>query len=121
MNISESELVVLQILWQSSPLTIGQIIARIPESKDWHDNTIKTLTGRLLKKGHISRQKDGRQYFYSPNTSKEDVLTSATKSFMQKFFDGQVGPLIAHFAAHKSLQKSDIEAIDEIIKELKND
>ncbi|WP_223786565.1 BlaI/MecI/CopY family transcriptional regulator [Marinicella meishanensis] len=121
MNISEAEFVILDILWDHPPLTIGQIIARVPEAQQWHESTIKTMVARLTKKGHISRAKDGKQYFYQAVTKKSAVLADESKSFIHKFFAGNVGPLMAYFAKHKNLTAADIEQINQIIKELKDD
>ena len=59
MNISNSEQQLLDILWQESPLTVGQDIERVQASTDWHANTIKTMLTRLSKKGAVVRSKDG--------------------------------------------------------------
>lgn len=119
MNISKSELIVLQTLWDESPLTIGQVIQRVRRTVDWHDNTIKTLLGRLLEKEAVDRHKDGRQYFYEPLVSRDVVVTEETESLLQRFFDGRMPRLIAHFADTKKLSKTDVEEIEALLKRLK--
>ena len=69
MKISDSELILLNILWLESPLTVGQVIQRVQEKTDWHANTIKTLLSRLLKKQAVNRHKDGKRFFYSAEAS----------------------------------------------------
>lgn len=120
MNISESELTVITTLWQQSPMTIGQIIERVQQNTDWHDNTIKTLVSRLLKKNHISRVKDGRQFFYSPITQQNEVAEVESKQLLNRFFKGKVSPLLAHFAENKKISQQELNEIESIIQELKN-
>ena len=119
MNISRSELVVLQTLWDESPLTVGQVIERVQKAVDWHDNTIKTLLSRLLEKEAVDRHKDGRQFFYEPLVSRDVVVTEEAEGLLERFFDGRMPQLVAHFAEGKKLSKADVEEIEAVIKRLK--
>ncbi|WP_179952029.1 BlaI/MecI/CopY family transcriptional regulator [Marinicella rhabdoformis] len=121
MNIAESELTVISTLWKQSPLTIGQIIERVQHNTDWHDNTIKTLVNRLLKKGHISRVKDGRQFFYSPITEENQVAETESNQLLDRFFKGKLSPLLAHFAENKKITQQDLSEIENIIQNIKTD
>lgn len=119
MNISKAELEVLKTLWSDQPLTVGQIIERVQTSEDWHDNTIKTLLTRLYEKGAVDRKKDGRRFFYSPLVLKDDVVEKEAVGLLDRFFNGQMAPLLAHFADRKKLSKKDVAEIEKILKELK--
>lgn len=121
MNISNAELPVLEELWSESPLTVGQLIERVQENADWHDNTIKTLLSRLVKKEAVERYKDGRRFFYKAVVSREVVVSKESEGFLHKFFDGEVAPLVAHFADKKKLSRQDIKEIEKILSELKDD
>jgi len=119
LNISKAELRVLQVLWQEQPLTVGQIIERVQASEDWHDNTIKTLLVRLTEKKAVNRYKDGRRFFYAPLINKGDVVETEAAGLLERFFNGQMAPLVAHFAKRKKLTKKDIDEIEKILNELK--
>jgi BlaI family penicillinase repressor len=120
MKVANSELSVLQVLWHQQPLTIGQIISRIQQQTDWHENTIKTLVSRLHKKGLVTRVKDGRQFFYSPAIEEHQVIQEASSGFLQRFFDGKLSPLIAHFADQQQISADDIKEIEAILERMKN-
>lgn len=119
MNISKAELRVLQVLWQEQPLTVGQVIERVQQAEDWHDNTIKTLLTRLTEKAAVERYKDGRRFFYSPLVQKEEVVETEAAGLLERFFNGQMAPLVAHFAKRKKLSKKDVAEIEKILNELK--
>lgn len=121
MNITQSEQIILNVLWKDSPLTVGQIIERTQESTDWHENTIKTMLIRLTKKQAVSRVKDGKRFFYSPAVSKEKILTQESSGFLSRFFDGKMAPFLAHFAKNKKLSKEDLKEIEALLKKLKSD
>jgi BlaI family transcriptional regulator, penicillinase repressor len=119
MNISKSEHLVLEALWDASPLTVGQIVERVQAKTDWHENTIKTLLVRLAGKKAVRRRKDGKRFFYEPLITKEAVVATETEGLLSRFFGGQMPALVAHFAEQKKLSRRDIEEMEAILKQLK--
>ncbi len=119
MKLSNSEMLVLDVLWRESPLTVGQVIERVQQGSDWHANTIKTLLTRLMEKQAVDRHKDGRRFFYASAVSRVEIVSKETDGFLKQFFNGQMAPLIAHFADRNELSKTDIAEIEKILKDLK--
>ena len=120
MKISESELKILESLWTQSPLTVGQIIQRIQKHTDWHENTIKTLLTRLMKKKAVCRYKDGKRFFYSAKVERDIIVSQETENFLSKFFGGNMAPFVAHFNKTKKLSEEEITQLEVIIEELRN-
>ena len=50
-EISNAEFEVLDVLWDDHPATSNDVVVRLNDKKDWHEKTVKTLLGRLVKKG----------------------------------------------------------------------
>lgn len=120
MDLSKSEQRVLDVLWNDEhPLTVGQVIERLKGS-EWHENTIKTLLTRLVDKKAVARRRDGGRFFYRALVSRDAILTKESEGLLKRFFDGQMAPLVAHFADKRKLSKRDIEAIEKILAEIKN-
>jgi len=120
-SISEAESVVLAVLWRSSPLATDAIVAALAREQDWQESTIKTLLGRLVKKGAVQAEKDGRRYLYSPILSREDWLSSESEGLLGRLFGGRVAPLVAHFSKHKKLSRKDVADLKRLIQELEGD
>jgi BlaI family penicillinase repressor len=120
MELSKSEQRVIDVLWHEQPLTVGQIIERVQAQTDWHANTIKTLLTRLIEKKAVARRKDGGRFFYRAIVTREAMVTKESEGLLKRFFDGQMAPLVAHFADRRKLSKRDIEDIEKILAELKN-
>lgn len=118
MQISEAESVVMEVLWQRSPLTSEDVIAALVEHQHWQEATIKTLLNRLLNKGAIEAQKDGRRYLYSPRLRREDWVMGESESLLARLFDGRVAPLVAHFSQHRKLSASDVAELRRLVETL---
>ncbi len=112
--ISDAETVVLEVLWQHAPLTAQDIFNRI-EDQDWSMATVKTLINRLLKKGALTHTQNGRQYLYSPLIERDVFLKSRNRSFLQRFYQGKLGQLVAEFASHETLDDNEIREIRAIL------
>lgn len=117
-SITEAESVVMKILWQSSPIATEDIIAALEQPDKWHMSTVKTLLTRLLKKGAIRAQKDGRRYLYSPVMKRDQWLTDESTGLINRLFGGRIAPLVAHFSERKKLSKKDVAELKRLIQEL---
>jgi predicted transcriptional regulator len=112
---SDAERRVMEVLWQQSPQTSEEIIASLLEPTGWHEKTIKTLLNRLLGKGAISAQKEGRRYLYTPRLHREDWQQHESRSLLDRVFGGKVAPLLAHFSQHEKLSAKDIAELRKLI------
>ena len=121
MRIPAAESQVMEALWRRSPLTVDELIAELAPSQNWGPATVKTLVNRLLKKKAISSERgDGRQ-LYRPLVAREDYVQVESQNLLDRLFDGQLTPLVAHFASRRDLKPEDIERLKQLIEELDND
>ena len=118
MQISEAESVVMDVLWARSPLGADEVAQALAGRQDWQDATIKTLLNRLLNKGAIRAEKDGRRYLYSPLVKREDWVLAESRGLLERLFDGRVAPLVAHFSAHRKLSKKDVAELRKLLEEI---
>ncbi|MDO5504967.1 MAG: BlaI/MecI/CopY family transcriptional regulator [Pseudoxanthomonas suwonensis] len=116
-TISDAESVVMEILWQRQPLAADEVVAALAGRQDWAEPTIKTLLNRLLKKGAIRAERDGRRYLYSPVLRREAWVSDESESLLQRLFDGRLAPLVAHFGEQRKLSPQDIAELRRLIKE----
>lgn len=118
MAISEAESAVMQVLWNAHPLSAEDIVAALGDERQWQEATVKTLLNRLLNKGAIAAQKDGRRYLYSPLLQRDDYVHAQSKDLLDRLFGGRLAPLVAHFSAHEKLSRKDIAELKRLIGEL---
>ncbi len=119
-RISESEQAVMEVLWRDSPLAAAEVAARVNPSRGWSDRTVKTLLSRLLAKGVIAHEEDGRRYLYRPVVQREDYVAQESGKLIQRMFGGRVTPLVAHLAKRDLLTPRDIAEIEALLRELKS-
>jgi BlaI family transcriptional regulator, penicillinase repressor len=120
--VSEAEAQVMDVLWQVAPvqaadagLSTDEIAQALRGSQPWQLATVKTLLNRLLNKGAISAQQDGRRYLYRAVLQREAWLRTQSQSLVDRWFEGRLAPLVAHFSAHRRLKAADIQALKKLI------
>ena len=121
MQISEAESVVMDVLWRRHPLGAEDVVLALADRQDWQEATIKTLLNRLLNKGAIAAEKEGRRYLYSPLLRREDWVLEESGSLLDRLFDGRVAPLVAHFSEQRKLSRKDIAELRKLLEELDDD
>ncbi|BCO19992.1 BlaI/MecI/CopY family transcriptional regulator [Alteromonas sp. McT4-15] len=120
-DISNAEFEVLDVLWDDSPATSNQVVERLNKRKDWHEKTVKTLLGRLVKKEVVSFEKQQRQYLYYPLIAREDYTKKETSSFVSRLFKGKIAPMVAGFANQNELTKQDVSELKALIEKWEKD
>ena len=121
MQISEAESVVMEVLWARSPQSAEEVVDALAGRQEWQEATIKTLLNRLLNKGAIEADKDGRRYLYSPLLQRADWLLQESHGLLDRLFDGRVAPLVAHFSAQRKLSRKDIAELRKLLEDLDDD
>ena len=116
--ISDAEAMVMEVLWGASPRSAEEVIAALADSTGWAEPTIKTLLNRLLNKGAISAEKDGRRYLYSPVLRREAWVQQQSEGLLARLFGGRVAPLVAHFSERGQLSAADIAELKRLVSEL---
>lgn len=110
-QISDAELEVMQILWQSKePMSIQAVCDQLPTNK-WAYKTVATLLIRMEEKGAVNSQKKGRINLYTPILDKENYTKKQTKEFVSKLYNGSVKDLAVSLFKSEDMTQSDIDEI----------
>ena len=121
MRITAAESQIMEALWRAGPLTLDEIVADVGGAQNWGAATVKTLITRLLKKKAMASEREGGRTRYRPLVSREEFLQTESQSFLDRLFDGQLAPLVAHYARHRPLSAEEVERLKQLIRELEGD
>jgi BlaI family transcriptional regulator, penicillinase repressor len=117
-KISGAESQIMEALWRTAPLTPEGIVDAVGEANGWTAGTVKTLITRLLRKKAIEGRREAGGYFYRPLIARADYVLSESQSLVDRLFDGEVAPMVAHFAEHRALTPKDIQLLKKLIADL---
>ena len=118
-RISDAEYSVMEALWARSPQTAAEVCEVVCEQRCWSMPTVKTLLARLVTKGVLATQPDGRRFLYTPLVARDRYVGSESRRLVDRLFGGRAAPLFAHLAENEALTSEDIAEIERLLQELK--
>lgn len=118
-RISEAELDIMAVLWADAPLSAVDVAARVPARRAWSPTTIKTMLSRLVDKGALASEAQGRRFLYRPLIERDRLAGAQAGRLVDRLFGGRVSPLVAHLAERRDLEPEDLAALEKLIKDLR--
>ena len=118
-RISEAEHAVMEVLWDKSPLTAADVCDSVCDKRGWSMPTVKTLLSRLVAKGAVVTEPDGRRFLYTPLLERDDYVGGDSRRLVDRLFGGRAASLVAHLAEAEALSDRDITEIERLLKEMR--
>lgn len=116
-KLPDAEFEIMKVVWANEPpITTNIIMEQLGKEKGWKAQTIITLLLRLVERGFIRTEKDGKIRTYFPLVKKENYLKFEIGDFMERFHANSFTSLIATLYNDEKLEDSDL---DELMKWLK--
>ena len=115
-DLSRRERQIMQVIFSQGSATAKQIVAEIPDPPS--RTAVRTILTILVEKKLLKHKRAGREFVYSPTSSKEKASRGALENVLQTFFGGSIENLIAsHFADPKS--SHDLESLKRMERMIK--
>lgn len=118
-RISDAEYAVMEALWQRSPQTAAEVCDTVCATRGWTMPTVKTLLARLVTKGALATQPDGRRFLYTPLVARNAYVGTESRRLVDRLFGGRAATLFAHLAENEALSEQDIAEIEHLLRELR--
>lgn len=117
-GVSDSELSVLKLLWSEGPGTPNLLQERLSEEgTEWAYTTVQTLLHRLLKKGFVSRERDGVAQVYTATVDREELLAAHMSDLAERMCEGAATPLLLSLVRSKKFSRKELDRFRSIIDE----
>jgi BlaI family penicillinase repressor len=110
-KLSEAEMEVMQAVWQqNTPTTVTQLLAIFEEEKQWKTSTLSTLLARLIEKGFLRKEMQGKVNFYHIVITYPMYQQQETRSLLTNVFGGSVPNLMAALV-EETLTPQDVQEL----------
>jgi BlaI family penicillinase repressor len=116
-QISEAEWEVMNVVWDRHPVSANDVAETLEPRTGWSSRTVKTLLGRLVKKGALAFREEGRRYLYRPRVERTAMVTRESRTFIHRVLGGQASPLIAQIVDDCELSAEEIAALRRLLDE----
>ena len=113
----DSELKVMEVLWEQGPKTAKEIVDVLSERIGWNKNTTYTVIKKCIEKGAIERGEPG--FLCTPLVTKDEVARSETEQLIDKMFGGSSELFFSSFLKNQGLSEADAIRLARMIEEAK--
>ena len=120
-QISEAEFEVMKIIWKHAPINTNEITEMLSKTTAWNPKTIHTLIKRLVNKGAISYEKDGRVFVYTPRIKEDEYIENESSHFLKRFYNGDITRMLSSFMENNKLSKAEIKILRTMLSTDKKD
>lgn len=116
-KLPDAEFEVMKTVWQNEPpITTNMLMEQLGNKKEWRLQTLITLLLRLVDRGFLRTEKNGKERTYYPLVDKEQYLKFETSSFMDRFHNHSIVSLVDTLYDGKELKESDLDELSKWLK-----
>lgn len=119
--LQQSEWIIMEQLWESSPKTITQLYHALKVDPGWSKSTVNTLLGRMVDKEIIYYEEGKKAKQYYPAMKREDAAHTEAKSLLERVYQGSISMMMSNFAKKNELSKEEITKLYEILDGLEGE
>ncbi|RTL56624.1 MAG: BlaI/MecI/CopY family transcriptional regulator [Sphingobacteriales bacterium] len=117
---TESELEILQILWQKGSATVREVHEVLSLHKDSGYTTTLKLMQIMYEKGLVIRNDQNKTHIYQPNVSKENTQQQLVGKMIHSLFGGSATALVMQALGTNKPNAEELQAIQTLLDNLKS-
>ena len=94
-TVSDAELEVLKVLWDTGPSTVRDVVAALrPRGRRLADITVLTLLSRLRDKRYVAADRRETAHVFRAVVSRDDLVGSSLAALADRVCEGAASPLM---------------------------
>lgn len=117
MKLSNSELNIMDVLWEHGPMTAGDIARILSEKISWNRNTTYTVIKKAIGKQAV--QRTDPNFLCTPLVTRAEVADERTEALVQDMYDGSYDRFLAALAKNENLTAKKAQSLLKFIEENK--
>ena len=117
LSLSDGEWKLMNLLWDESPLTIGDMVDALREDTAWTKATVNIMLNRLADKGAVRIDTAGPRKRFSPLLTRDEAVRREARNTLSRIRTGGLGLLVSTMARESALSDAEIDELYRILKE----
>jgi len=117
---TESELEILQVLWEKGPSTVREVNAILNEKREVGYTTSLKIMQIMTEKGLVTRNTDSRTHIYQSAVRENATQTNLLDSFIEKTYRGSAMQMVMQVLGNKKASPDEISELKKLIKDLED-
>jgi predicted transcriptional regulator len=118
---TESELEILQILWNEGSSTVKSVNEILNQKRETGYTTTLKILQIMNEKGLVIRNEDERSHVYSAAIDENDVQKVLVEKLLDSAFSGSAAKLVLQALGNSKPSKDELKKIRELLNEMEKD
>jgi len=118
---TESELEILQVLWNEQSATVRTVHEELLKTKDAGYTTTLKLMQIMFEKGLVTRDDSNKTHIYRPAVTREKTQKQFLNKMIDTLFAGSPSDLVLQALGGHAASEEDLEKIQQLITQLKKE
>ncbi|MBR6806895.1 MAG: BlaI/MecI/CopY family transcriptional regulator [Clostridia bacterium] len=119
--LSDGEWKIMNVLWDREPMCLTTLVSSLEGEVEWTKSTVFVMLKRLVSKGAVGIDEDGKTKLYHPLIGRTEASLSETDSFLKRVYNGSIGMMLSSLAGGKGLSENEISELRRILDEAERD
>jgi BlaI family transcriptional regulator, penicillinase repressor len=115
---TDSELEILQILWEYGSMTVRALNERLNKQRRVGYTTSLKMMQIMTEKGLLSRDTSLRSHIYSPAILPEDVQSNVLDHVLKTVFRGDRSRMVLQALGNQEVSSEDLSELKALIKKM---
>lgn len=116
----------MQVFWERGELGLREVVDALEGETHWKPRTVQSLIRRLVAKGALRAQEQGRDFRYSACFTQAECQQDESRTFLGRVFDGRLVPFLAGMVENEAISREEIDELRRLLDEaeerqIKND
>ena len=116
---TESELEILQILWDKENATVREVHEELSKNKDSGYTTTLKLLQIMFEKGLVTRDDSNKTHIYQPAITKQKTQKQMLDKMINTLFAGSSTQLVLQALGNQKASKDELDEIQKYLDNLK--
>lgn len=121
-RLPDAELEIMIVIWKSKkPVNSSYILDQMRDKRTWALATLMTVLTRLVEKGFLICQKEGRNNTYRAAISEAEYKESEGKSTLEKLFGNSIQDVVMSLYNGNAIGKKDLAELRELLDKVEKE
>ena len=117
-TLTPQELAIMKVVWRKEEATVRDVYEALQESRPVAYTTVMTMMRILQEKGFLTKVTEERAHVYAPTKSRQQVLGSMVRDFVDRVFDGAPDSLLLHLAKDNKLTPKQRRIVEKLVEDI---
>jgi predicted transcriptional regulator len=110
--LTDRQFEVLGLLWEHGPLTVRELLVRLPRGDALPYTTVLGLLQNMEKAGLVTHDAQKQTHRYRPRLSRREATGNLLADFLKRFFRGSAERLVLSLVDARHLSPADLHEIE---------